>query len=139
MNRYKDFFPRRHAVLPVIHVTSSDQALRNSQIARDAGADGVFLINHGMAAPSLLDIHATVADVHPDWWIGVNCLDLSPTEVFAAVSEKVSGVWVDNAGIDECSASQFYADGVWAAEVRTHYIACISVASHLNINDTLKI
>ncbi len=106
MNRYRDVFPGRHTVMPVIHVDSLGQAHRNTQVAREAGADGVFLINHGMADVELLDIHGAVADAHPDWWIGVNCLGLSPEQVFGAVSGKVVGVWVDNAGIEEGQESQ---------------------------------
>ncbi|MBI2566855.1 MAG: hypothetical protein HYV63_07490 [Candidatus Schekmanbacteria bacterium] len=60
-SRYQQAFPGHHAVLPVIHVDTLEQAQRNAQIAREAGADGAFLINHGMADEALLDIHAAVA------------------------------------------------------------------------------
>lgn len=113
-NRYRRVFTGRHTVLPVVHVDSLDQAQRNARVAREAGADGVFLINHGMADEALLDIHGAVADAHPDWWVGVNCLGLAPEQVFAAVSPKVSGVWVDNAGIEEGREDQPYADRVEA-------------------------
>jgi hypothetical protein len=36
-------------ILPVIHVDSVEQALRNAEIARESLCDGVFLINHGLA------------------------------------------------------------------------------------------
>jgi predicted TIM-barrel enzyme len=124
MNRYREVFQSRHTVLPVIHVDSLGQALRNTQVSRDAGADGVFLINHGMADEALLDIHRTVADAHPDWWIGVNCLGLSPEQVFAVVSGKVAGAWVDNAGIEEGQESQPYADRVLAVR-RTRAPNCL--------------
>ena len=114
MNRYQRVFPARHTVLPVIHVEASEQAHRNTKIARDAGADGVFLINHGMADAELLDIHEAVADANAGWWVGVNCLNLSPEKVFAAVSPKVGGVWVDNAGIEEGQEAQPFADRVEA-------------------------
>jgi hypothetical protein len=80
-------------VLPVVHVDSLEQTQRNTRIAREAGAHGVFLINHGMAEEALLDIHAAVADAQTGWWVGVNCLGMSPEQVFGAVSGKVSGVW----------------------------------------------
>lgn len=123
-DRYRQAFPGRHAVLPVVHVDSLDQADRNTRVARDAGADGVFLINHGMADEALLDIHAAVADAHPDWWVGVNCLGLSPEQVFGVVSPKVGGVWVDNAGIEEGEAAQPYADRV-AAVRRARAAGCL--------------
>jgi hypothetical protein len=99
--RNRSIFRRRHVVLPVIHVVSAEQALRNARIAREAHADGVFLINHGMPWGELLRIHALVDDAFPNWWIGVNCLDLAPAEVFNKISDRVAGVWVDDARIRE--------------------------------------
>ena len=99
-------FGNRHVVLPVVHVESIDQALRNTAIARDAACDGVFLINHGMSYEELLAIQKTVFDEWPDWWVGVNCLDLHPTEVFQQVTRDVAGVWVDNACVDERTDAQ---------------------------------
>jgi len=103
---FRKKFPTPHVVLPVIHVATERQALRNASIAYDAGADGVFLINHTTSSAELLDIHAAVAAAFPAWWIGVNCLDLEPRNVFGAVSRRVDGVWVDNAMIDEEGAEQ---------------------------------
>ena len=114
MSRFRHVFSTRHVVLPVVHVESVDQALRNAQVARDAGANGAFLINHGMPDEELLAIHERVAAAHPDWWIGVNCLGLAPVQVFAAVSAQVGGVWADNAMIDETRTEQPDADRVAA-------------------------
>src|SRR3990170_4969957 len=94
-------FPERHVILPVIHVSNREQALRNVLVAREAQVDGVFLINHGMSSTELLSIHRAVVAEHGDWWVGVNCLDLSPVEVFECIDETVAGVWVDNAMINE--------------------------------------
>ncbi|MEM7126334.1 MAG: BtpA/SgcQ family protein [Chloroflexota bacterium] len=99
-------FSQRHIILPVIHVESETQALRNVQIARNANVDGVFLINHAISSSELLTIHHTVVSEHNDWWVGVNCLDLSPIEIFQSIDNTVRGVWVDNAMIDEDFDSQ---------------------------------
>ncbi|MCR9119513.1 MAG: adenine phosphoribosyltransferase [bacterium] len=115
MTKFNDVFSNRRVVLPVIHVESSEQSLRNAAIARNAGADGVFLINHSMNANGLLTVHREVFREHPDWWIGVNCLDLHPAEVFTRIDETVAGVWVDNAMIDERSDSQPNAEKVLAS------------------------
>ena len=115
MTRFREVFTSRHVVFPVIHVESGAQALRNAQIAHEAQADGVFLINHGMSYERLLEIHRAVADKFPDWWIGVNCLDLTPEEVFGRVSRSISGVWTDNAHIDEDAATQSAAAHIQAA------------------------
>ncbi len=112
----RNTFSERHVILPVIHVASQQQALRNAKIARDANVDGLFLINHGMSYTELLAIHRAVLAEHHDWWVGVNCLDLSPIEVFRYIDNTVSGVWVDNAMIDENAEVQSLAERVLDAQ-----------------------
>lgn len=112
-------FGRRHVVLPVIHVTEREQALRNAAVAFEAGADGIFLINHTIGHAGLLRIHRVVAAEFPGQWVGVNCLDIAPQEVFAMVDESVAGVWVDNACIDETRAPQPMADKILAAREKS--------------------
>lgn len=124
MSRFRRAFASRHVVLPVVHVETLDQALRNTGTARDAGADGVFLIDHSGANRELLAIHDAVANEHADWWVGVNCLGFDPAETFAAVSPRVAGVWVDNAGIEEDIDDQPYADGVDAVR-RSEALHCL--------------
>ena len=109
---FRMVFGNRHVVFPVIHVRSSDQALRNVGIAKDAGADGVFLINHATSVDTLLQVHASVTGHFPGFWVGVNCLGLQPAAVFSRVTPAVSGVWVDNAAIDELGDEQFEADAI---------------------------
>ncbi len=114
--RFRQAFSRRHVVLPVIHVASLPLALKNTDTAVTAGADGVFLINHSMAFFELLEIYAAVVKRFPSTWIGLNCLDLSAKEVFQRVPPTVDGIWVDNAGIDEMSHSQLGAEAVIQAQ-----------------------
>ena len=113
--RHQAAFRHRHTVLPVVHVTSEEQALRNARLAHEAHADGVFLINHGMRWEELLRIHEVVDRAVPGWWVGVNCLDLAPAEVFARISDRVAGVWVDNAGVREDQSEQVDAAAVTEA------------------------
>ena len=120
-SRLWQVFKNRHVVLPVIHVVSFDQARRNVAFAKDAGADGVFLINHAMGSDVLLKIHDGIANLYPDWWIGVNCLDLAPQEVFLRLSPRVSGVWVDNAMIREDQQSQSEAEAVLKAKAKSSW------------------
>jgi len=105
-SRFTETFANRHVILPVIHVRSESQAWDNVQIARDAGTDGAFLINHGVSSSVLLDIHRATHERMPDWWLGVNCLDLHPEEAFQVASADVAGIWVDNAAIDEKNRDQ---------------------------------
>jgi len=115
-SRFRQVFANKHVVLPVIHVASADQARRNAQIAKHAGADGVFLINHAITSRALLDVYADVADLFPEWWVGVNCLDMEPETVFSRISPRVSGVWVDNADIHEGQVAQHHAETVLKAQ-----------------------
>jgi hypothetical protein len=119
MGRFEQVFQRRPVILPVIHVESLDQALRNTRIARLAGCDGVFLINHSGNCADLLTIHGAIHDQYPDWWIGVNCLDLPPWQIFEVIDQRVAGVWVDNAGIDETTEAQEFAERVAEARARS--------------------
>ena len=100
-SRFRKFFTTRHVVLPVVHVETRDQAILNTQAALEHGSDGVFLINHSIDWQTLLAIHAEVAREFPASWIGVNCLDLWPSEVFNRLPPRIQGVWVDNAMIEE--------------------------------------
>jgi predicted TIM-barrel enzyme len=102
MSRFRAVFASRHVILPIIHVVGVDQALRNAQIAQEQGADGVFLISHGRVSDDeLLDIHQAVVSAVPELWAGVNCLGLSVEAVFARAGDRVAGVWVDDALVDE--------------------------------------
>ncbi|MFH1765960.1 MAG: hypothetical protein ABIF09_17370, partial [Gemmatimonadota bacterium] len=115
MTKFREIFTNMHVVLLVIHVESEEQALRNTLVARESGGDGVFLINHGMSPERLLEIFAVVHAAHSDWWLGVNCLGLSATGTFNAVSPEVAGIWVDNAEIDERAADQPDAESIAAS------------------------
>lgn len=121
MSLFREVFTRQHVVLPVVHVESENQALRNAKIAREFGCDGVFLINHGISARRLLEIFTSVYEVYADWWIGVNCLDLRPADTFRAVPRGVAGIWVDNAGIDERTRDQPFAEEVASARTQSEW------------------
>lgn len=119
LRSFRRVFPNRHAILPVIHVESLDQALRNAGIARKEGCDGVFFINHGMAHGRLLEILSASRRALQDWWIGVNCLDLHAVKVFHEMTAEVGGVWVDNAMIDERVTAQQQAESIKSARLES--------------------
>lgn len=115
MTSYHDVFSGRHAVLPVIHVVSDSQAFENATIAEQAGADGVFLINHSISVDQLISVYCKLRDRMADWWIGLNCLGSSAQEAVLAIPEDVSGLWTDCAEIDESSADQPAAEAILKA------------------------
>ncbi|HEC40230.1 hypothetical protein LCGC14_0999760 [marine sediment metagenome] len=87
--------------LPVVHALNIDQTMRQLKIAFSCKADGVFLIGHGIRYNELFGIYSQIRDVYPFKWIGLNCLDLRPLELFSRIPKGVNGVWVDNAYINE--------------------------------------
>lgn len=106
MEKFREVFKNKKVILPVIHVKELKQAISNTAVAREAGADGVFLINHEISCETLLDIYQLVSDKFPDFWMGINLLGLGPYGVFDEIFGKglrVQGVWTDNALINEIS------------------------------------
>jgi predicted TIM-barrel enzyme len=94
-------FKNAHAILPVVHVQDEAQAIRMSLMVQSAGADGVFLIGHGMGSKELAGILCTVRQHLPDFWLGVNFLDLDPFGAFRQIETlltggtQIDGVWTD--------------------------------------------
>ncbi|MBF0231451.1 MAG: hypothetical protein HQK65_00235 [Desulfamplus sp.] len=106
-SRFKRAFGRSRVFLPVIHPISEEIALKSIETAIKAGADGIFLINQGM---STYEVLALIPEVHLRYkslWIGINLLGSAPEEVIGLVADlPVSGIWSDNADIDEKSNRQ---------------------------------
>ena len=100
MNRYRSAFPKVHTFLAVVHAVSEAQALANARIAREGGADGIFLINHAITSDVLLRCYEAVMAEMPGLWIGLNCLDLGRSAI-GVIPQTVAGLWTDNAGIEE--------------------------------------
>ena len=95
------------AVLPVIHVRDAAQAGRNVAIAIEAGAQGVFLINHDFAHEELVPILGEVRARFPSLWLGVNFLAATGRDAFPVLGRleaqgvEIDACWADDARIDE--------------------------------------
>lgn len=113
MDSYNKIFPNKHTVLPVIHASSLEQVNYNAQISKDAGADGVFIINHSIRVDQLWSFAKHIAKLYPDWFIGVNCLGQDPLRTLSTITKNISGIWVDNAEIDENQINQEFAGNLW--------------------------
>jgi hypothetical protein len=118
---FRDVFKKKHTLLPVIHVRDEQQAYENVAIACENGADGVFLIGHGMFYLDLLLIQQKSKERFPGCWIGVNCLDLPTRDVWKQVTNLVDGVWTDNAEIQEADDDQPSAREIVAAKASANY------------------
>jgi predicted TIM-barrel enzyme len=97
-------------LLPVVHVVSTDQAVRQAEVACNAGAPGVFLVNHQHSWPCLVAAADTIRSC-VGGWVGANALDLTSEESFTKLCAEVQldGIWTDNAGIHEDDAVQHVA------------------------------
>lgn len=119
---FRDVFKHKHTFIAVVHVESRGQALRNVEIAKVNGADGVFLINqnHEISGNDLFSFYRyVVRKVYSSYWIGFNCLDLYSSTMFRTVPTSVSGVWSDYAGYDEESIDPVRGAKVsWSARKR---------------------
>lgn len=120
MANYKEVFPHKHTVLPVIHVETQRQTLRNTEVVYEAGADGAFLISmRGMRHEDLRKMQETIRKEFSTWWIGINYLDLSTVRVFDNLNSNISGVWVDDAKINEWVGEQIEAEKIQQARERS--------------------
>ena len=75
------------AVFPVIHPVTAEAALASIDIAFNAGADGIFLIDQGMTQRRLLVFVERVVELYPKLPVGVNLLNLYPWEAVEAASK----------------------------------------------------
>lgn len=107
-------------VFPVVHVQSEQQAVEQTDIALSAGADGVYLIDHGSGVRGgLLTAYNAVAEAQPDAFIGLNFLNLGSgfksyrylRDSFdsAEINRLPNGVWVDNAEYDRAELKELRA------------------------------
>lgn len=109
------------AILPVIHVRDTAQAVRNVALAMGEGAQGVFLINHDFPHDDLLPIVAQVRQRFPALWLGVNFLGVTGRDAFPVLGRlagqgvEVDAFWADDARIDERGEAQAEADAIAAA------------------------
>lgn len=109
---------------PVVHVESEAQAAEQVSLAREADADGAWLINHdpAMGCYGLLDIFRKVRQKNPEFWLGLNFLDLVALEAMCLVVDeshimgnRVDGLWTDDALIG-ADAEDLRASSVWGVK-----------------------
>jgi len=96
---------------PVIHCYDGATDNKNIKTAIDNGADGIFLINHGVLSDYSFEL--SVRNACARYKIGANFLNLSNIEALEkAVDFGLDMLWVDNAGCDDCenlqSAEDFF-------------------------------
>lgn len=87
---------------PVVHIQNLPQTLFNVALAKNAGADGVFLIDHGGYPPSFL-VDKVISDFQDEKFsIGINFLTGNNFgDIERAYDLGCKMIWSDNAGMDE--------------------------------------
>lgn len=97
-------------LVPVIHIESNNigKALNlariNINILKRAGIKKAFLISHTekITFKSLIQIHKTLKEENPDFWLGCNFLDIPSYLVFKTIEKDLNnldGLWIDNSYI----------------------------------------
>lgn len=122
MASFREVFTNTHVILPVIHIETELQAIENATITEREGCDGVFLIDmRGYGHQRLFEIYDAVHSKLPDFWIGLNCLDLRPAFAFSQIPKSANGYWADNAGICEGCARHPEAAAIQEARSRSEW------------------
>ena len=87
-------------IYPVVHITSHEVATQQSLAALDAGADGVYLINHHQYDPqSTLAVLEAVREHMPTAYVGINLLGHDTGSVLDALEEQAvlpNAIWHDD-------------------------------------------
>lgn len=83
-------------VIPVIHYENDEQALRNAEVAFDAGCHGVFLIHMAGRNELLAPVARTVKARWPRMLVGINYLGRDPAGAVAAnIADGLDMTWTD--------------------------------------------
>ena len=86
---------------PVIHLHDDVQGHREADKAFDAGADGVFFINHFSDDAMAVRLAEATKRNHPDWYVGINLLASGAVAAFEqAIAARLDAVWADAVGVN---------------------------------------
>ena len=97
--RFVNVFGNRVAVLPVIHAKDERQVRSQVELCVQAGAAGCWLINHNAHWRSLFSWGLAAKKDRPNFWIGLNCLDLNAYRAVVEVPQVFDGVWSDDGSV----------------------------------------
>ena len=93
-------------IYPVIHHLNDETTLEQAAIAKEAGADGVFLISHNGRDCALLELIHVIQKAHPGLRVGINLLQATPiAAVSLAAIYGAEMAWIDTAGVSGQGAS----------------------------------
>ncbi len=102
-------------VFPVVHINEVDIATQQAELALEAGADGVYLIDHATLSPTpTMTVFKELRASSPQAFIGVNFLFKTPLQAFdllAALAgeskDLPDALWVDDCSQTRTSVDRF--------------------------------
>jgi len=87
-------------IYPVIHYLNDQNTIEQVALAKQCGADGVFLISHSGGDRHIIEMARLLQLVHGEFFIGVNLLNSGPIDAYErSYNAEVDGVWMDVAGV----------------------------------------
>lgn len=88
-------------IFPVIHHLDRETTLSEVMVAREYGADGVFLISHGGQDEELVNVAWEAQRRTEDFPVGINLLSQpAPVAALKAQEARLKMVWADDMGVD---------------------------------------
>ena len=118
MAEFKEFFDKKPAIFAVVSVNREngryDQTIRNTEIAYNAGFDGIFLMNPQQATWHPNYLLTLIHDQFPGLWAGLYFL--KAPKVGVDFNRKSDGILLEDIGFDDSStmaqleAAQIYED-----------------------------
>lgn len=94
-------------VLPVIHHIDRVTSIGQVQLARGAGADGVFLIAHDGNDVEMMHAAWEAKQIFPDFAIGANLLSMSFLEAVEIVADAgLDMLWADRMGVSSLGVTK---------------------------------
>lgn len=86
-------------VIPVIHHIEEDLSFHQAMIAKNSGADAIFLISHYNKDSELPNLAVKIKK-NLDINVGLNLLNTNPFESFdICIKNNIDMLWLDNAGV----------------------------------------
>lgn len=93
-------------IYAVIHHRDPATTLNQATVARDCGANGVFLISHRGEDDLLVPLAGQVKHHHRDFRVGINLLSRPPmTACEAALLQGLDMVWADQMGVSSAGGT----------------------------------
>lgn len=99
MSAVERVFGRSRVLLAVVHARDVCGGKRSIDVAKEAGADGVFVVTEqslGVAETEEVGLHA----VEAGFWTGINYLGSAPGAAAQRVAPVWNGLWTDGASGD---------------------------------------